>query len=308
MSVLVELLILLVNVTWLWLVAIYKAMLPASLQSRKDVSHDTVLITGAGSGLGRLMSQRFAELGCCVVLWDINEEGNQETLKLIKETGRTDVKAYTVDLSNRQAIYQAAEKVKADVGHVDILINNAGIVTGRKFLDSPDTLVQKTMEVNTNAHFWTAKCFLPGMVERNHGHMVTLASSAGIFGVASLADYCASKFGAVGFDESIRSELMKASKTGVYTTVVCPFFIKTGMFTGAKSRFPVLLPLLEPDYVVDRIIDAVLTNQPMLILPRTLYLIYSLRGILPITVQDKVSEFFGVSAMMDKFVERSKTR
>ena len=79
------------------------------------------------------------------------------------------------------------------------------------------------------------KAFLPQMIEKNHGHLVTVASMAGKFGSAGLCDYCASKFAVVGFDESVRNELVRLGKTGVKTTVVCPFFINTGMFHGAKS-------------------------------------------------------------------------
>ncbi|XP_005108793.2 protein dhs-3 [Aplysia californica] len=307
MSLFLEFLVVLVNAIWLWLVAIYKALVPVSMQWTKDMSKDTVLVTGAGSGIGRLMSLKFAEMGCRLVIWDINEEGNLETARQIEAKG-SKVKAYTVDLSNKESIYETAAKVKADVGNVDVLVNNAGIVTGRKFLDCPDGLVEKTMEVNTNAHFWTTKSFLPEMMERNHGHIVTIASSAGLFGVATLADYCASKFGAVGFDESIRSEMLKYRKTGVHTTVVCPFFIKTGMFEGAKSRFPWLLPLLEPEYAADKIMDAVRTNQPMLCAPRVLYLLYFLRGVFPSTVADVLAEFIGISASMDDFVGRTKPK
>lgn len=307
MSLALEICVLVLNVIWLWLVAIYKAVMPIKFQPQKDMSQDTVLVTGAGSGIGRLMSQKFAELGCKLVLWDINEKGNLETVQMVKALGAK-VVAYTVDLSNREDIYATAEKTKAEVGQVDVLINNAGIVTGRRFIDCPDNLVQKTMDVNTSAHFWTAKCFLPGMMERNHGHLVTIASSAGLFSVATLADYCSSKFGAVGFNDSIRAELAKAGKDGVGSTVVCPYFIKTGMFEGAKSRFPVVLPLLEPDYVGQKIVDAVRTDQRMLILPGSLYLVYGLRGILPCSVADKIEEFFGVSACMDDFIGREKSK
>ena len=75
------------------------------------------------------------------------------------------------------------------------------------------------------------------MLETNHGHVVTIASSAGLFGVCGLCDYSASKFGAVGFDESLMMELNVMKKTGVHTTVVCPFFINTGMFDGVKTRY-----------------------------------------------------------------------
>ena len=82
----------------------------------------------------------------------------------------------------------------------------------------------------------TTKAFLPSMLENNHGQVVTIASSAGLFGVCGLGDYCASKFEAVGFDESLMMELGVTKKTGVHTTVVCPFFINTGMFDGVKTR------------------------------------------------------------------------
>jgi all-trans-retinol dehydrogenase (NAD+) len=82
----------------------------------------------------------------------------------------------------------------------------------------------------------TVKSFLPAMLSRNHGHIVTIASAAGLFGTNGLVDYCASKFAAVGFDETLRAELWAQRKTGVHTTVVCPFYINTGMFEGAKTR------------------------------------------------------------------------
>ena len=82
----------------------------------------------------------------------------------------------------------------------------------------------------------TTKAFLPSMLENNHGHVVTIASSAGLFGVCGLCDYCASKFGAVGFDESLMMELGVTKETSVHTTVVCPFFINRGMFDGVKTR------------------------------------------------------------------------
>lgn len=82
----------------------------------------------------------------------------------------------------------------------------------------------------------TIKAFVPAMMKKNHGHIVNIASSAGLFGVAGLVDYCASKFAAVGVHESITSELNVQGLDGVHTTVVCPYFIDTGMFDGCKTR------------------------------------------------------------------------
>jgi hypothetical protein len=92
------------------------------------------------------------------------------------------------------------------------LVNNAGIVSGKSFLEVDDSMVERTMAVNSMAHMWLAKKFLVPMMSRNSGHIVTIASAAGLNGVAGLADYCASKFAAFGFDESIRLELQKLKK------------------------------------------------------------------------------------------------
>ncbi|NXU66669.1 RDHE2 dehydrogenase, partial [Horornis vulcanius] len=146
---------------------------------KKNVSGEIVLITGAGSGIGRLLAVKFASLGATVVLWDINQEGLNCAVKQARENGAGRVHSYICDCSKRQDIYRIADQVKKEVGDVTILINNAGIVIGKRFLDSPDSLLEKTMDLNTVAHFWTYKAFLPAMIAANHGHLVSIASCAG---------------------------------------------------------------------------------------------------------------------------------
>mmetsp|Transcript_16369 Transcript_16369/g.35491 ORF Transcript_16369/g.35491 Transcript_16369/m.35491 type:complete len:312 (-) Transcript_16369:89-1024(-) len=276
-------------------IATYKAIFP----TRKSVKGEIVLITGSGSGLGRLMAQRFAKLGSTVVLWDVNQAGNEETAKLCKALG-VPTFSYTVDLCSRETIYAMAERVKKEVGDVTILVNNAGVVSGKPFLLCSDQQVDVTMKVNIMAHFWTVKAFLPSMVDTNHGHVVTVASSAGVVGVHGLADYCASKFAAVGFDESIRMELTKLNKTGVKTTCVCPYYIHTGMFDGVQTKFEFLMPILQPDYVADKIINAIQTNQAFLVMPRFNYLAPLFR-LLPTSLCDAACVWLGISDSMDGF-------
>ncbi|XP_053103178.1 epidermal retinol dehydrogenase 2 isoform X2 [Hemicordylus capensis] len=216
---------------------------------KKNVAGEIVLITGAGSGIGRIMALKFSRLGATLVLWDINVEGNKETARLARENGATRVHYYTCDCSKRQEIYQVADQVKKEVGDVSILVNNAGIVTGKGFLNTPDSLIEKTMDVNIMAHFWTFKAFLPAMMASNHGHLVTIASGAGLMGINGLADYCASKFAAVGFAESIHTEMLALGKTGVKSTLVCPYFINTSMFDGVETNtMPGKLVHLTADY------------------------------------------------------------
>lgn len=273
---------------------------------RKNVSGEIVLITGAGSGIGRLLAVKFASLGATVVLWDINQEGLNSTVRLARESGAGRIHSYVCDCSKRQDIYRVADQVKKEVGDVSILINNAGIVIGKRFLDSPDSLVEKTMEVNIMAHFWTYKAFLPAMVAANHGHLVSIASCAGLCGASKMSDYCASKFAAVGFAESIDTEMRGLRKTGVKTTIVCPYVINTGMFDGVKSKWPHLLPILDPEYVAERIISAVRQNQEMLFIPRIAYVLYFLRSFLPVKASVLLLEYFGNLQIMNTFKGRPK--
>jgi len=89
--------------------------------------------------------------------------------------------------------------------------------------------------------FETVKAFLPGMMSRNRGHIVTMSSAGGQFGITGLADYGASKSAALAFHEAVRAELYVLNKTGIHMTAVCPFFINTGMFEGCKTRSSCLL-------------------------------------------------------------------
>uniref|UniRef100_A0A915EHJ5 Short-chain dehydrogenase/reductase 3 n=1 Tax=Ditylenchus dipsaci TaxID=166011 RepID=A0A915EHJ5_9BILA len=222
-----------------------KAILPCGVLPRKSVKDQVVLITGSGMGLGRMLAIEFGKLGAKLVLWDINDAMNQETKKLLEQSG-VKAFAYTVDLSDPEQIYAAADKVKEEVGAVDILLNNAGIVSGKKLFECPDTLMEKTMSINSNALFYTAKSFLPKMMERNSGHIITIASMAGHIGVNGLVDYCASKHAAVGFSEALRSELNVLNKD----IFGLPYYINTGMFNGIKNYSPLMFPILEPDYKI----------------------------------------------------------
>ncbi|CAF0908279.1 unnamed protein product [Brachionus calyciflorus] len=269
----------------------------------KSVKDELVLITGTGSGIGKLLAKRFADLGARVICVDINQEDNLKTCSEIKSSG-VDVYAYQCDLSKKEDIYRLTDEIKKSIGNPTIIVNNAGIVTGKKFLETPDSLIEKTFQVNALSHFWIVKSLLHDMLEKNHGHIVTVASMAGIFGASGLVDYCSSKFAAVGFDEALRNEFLRIDKMGVKTTLVCPNIINTGMFQGFKVDG---IPSLEPEYVADKIIEGVLTDQELLMLPRTCYLLYFLKPILPFKFADFLdSEVFKLCHSMDNFVGRKK--
>ena len=196
-----------------------------------------VLITGAASGLGRRMALGVARRGGSLTLWDLDGD-RLDTVR--SEIAKLGARAETgvVDVSDRSAVYEAARRVAAPV---DVLVNNAGVVHGKTLLELSDESIERSFAVNALALFWTVKAFLPSMVERNRGHLVTIASAGGLIGVPRLSDYSATKFAAVGLDESLRAELATTAP-GVRTTVVCPYFIDTACSRASRrdslSCFP----------------------------------------------------------------------
>lgn len=249
----------------------------------KDVSKDIVLITGGASGLGRLFALKFAKRGATVVIWDLNLAGLEETTKMVEELRSKKEKAgkcyhYVVDISRRENVYAAAERVKQEIGDVTIIVNNAGVVNGRRFMELQDEKIIKTFEVNALAHFWIIKAFLPAMMENNRGHLVSVASIAGLIGAYQLTDYCASKFAAVGLEESLRLELNCDGYDGIHSTVICPYYIKTGMFAGIRRS---LIPIMTPEFVVNEAMKAILVNQEMLCVPWVVYFMLIYKWMVP---------------------------
>ncbi|PIK53041.1 putative epidermal retinol dehydrogenase 2 isoform X2 [Apostichopus japonicus] len=152
--------IIICSLLWLVLTILYHSIVtficycvPNVLRPKKDVSDEVVLITGGGNGFGRLFALEFTKLGATVVLWDINEKGAQDVVEECIALGGT-AYAYKVDVSKSENVYKAAAAVRRSVGDVTILVNNAGIVQGKKLLEAPDHLLHLTIDVNLKAAFW----------------------------------------------------------------------------------------------------------------------------------------------------------
>jgi succinate-semialdehyde dehydrogenase/glutarate-semialdehyde dehydrogenase len=265
----------------------------------------TVLLTGAASGIGRLMALKLAAKGARLVLWDINQKALAELAQTIASQGHQ-VNTYLCDVSDKRAIFDTARQVQAEVGPIDVVINNAGVVYGKSFLEYTDEQLEKTIAVDQMAIVWTLRAFLPAMIERNAGHIVTISSAAGTIGVARLSAYCMAKFAAFGLDEALRMEFRKAGQN-IKTTVVCPYYIDTGMFAGVKTRFAMLLPILKAAKVANKIIRAIERDKPRVILPAMVFTVPLLR-LLPVKWFDWLTNFFGINASMDEFIGRNFNR
>lgn len=262
-----------------------------------------VLITGGASGLGRLLALRCAALGAAVTIWDLDGAGADAAAKEAAAAGAAGALALACDVSDRDQVYACADETRAGAGDVDILVNNAGVVSGRPLLELADETIERTFAVNTLALYWTTRAFLPAMIDRGSGHLVTVASAAGLIGSARETDYAASKFAAVGFNEALRQEL-RHSAPGVKTTVVCPFYVDTGMFAGVKTRFPLLLPILKEQDVTERMVRAIQHDRAQLQLPFMVRTLPAMR-LLPVWAFDRLADFFGINDAMESFTGRT---
>ena len=120
------------------------------------------------------------------------------------------------------------------MGDVTIIVNNAGIQAFKSFMECEEEEFISVLRVNLFASYWILKEFLPAMISRNHGHIVSVASSAGLFGFCHMSDNCTSKFAIVGMMESLDHELTLAGYDGITTTIVYPASMNTSLY--AKSR------------------------------------------------------------------------
>lgn len=271
-----------------------------------------VLITGGASGIGRIMGGICLEKGASnLIVWDINQANIDKTeaeLSDVKpaEAGvsKGQIHSYIVNVSDPQAIKSAYEKVKSDVGEVDILVNCAGIVRGNNTFDKQTVQdIDLTMDINANAPMYVALAVLPDMLRRDRGHICNIASAAGMLGVPKLSVYCASKWAVIGWTESMRVEL-KQARSHVRVTSVAPYFINTGMFDGVNSK---VFPILDPEKTAAKIIRAVEVGKSFRGIPFAYHFIRIWQGLLPNFLFDFIfGKIFGVYSVMDHFTGRRK--
>tara|TARA_Y100000782_G_C10189462_1_gene269712 strand:- start:27435 stop:28241 length:807 start_codon:yes stop_codon:yes gene_type:complete len=259
-----------------------------------------VLITGGASGIGKIMGRMALEKGAELIIWDINPDGLQTTVEEFSALGK--VYSYVVNVALLSEIEQVAQRVKNEVGNVDILINNAGIVVGKYFHEHCAEDIQRTMDINSNALMYIAQQFLPNMLENNSGHICNIASSAGLISNPKMAVYAASKWAVIGWSDSLRLEMKKLRKN-VGITTVTPYYINTGMFDGVKS----IVPILKPEKAAQKIIRGIERNKTFVSMPWGVHFVRLAQGLLPIKLFDWiVGDLMGIYTTMDQFKGRSK--
>jgi len=255
-------------------------------EEMKDLAGKVAVVTGAASGIGRATALAFAAGGSDVLVSDINEVGLGDVEASIRNLGRK-VAAVRTDVSKAGDVEAMIQKALSEFGRIDILMNNAGIgLTGEmRFLSLEDW--QRIVGINLWGPIYGIHFALPHMIRQRSGHIVNVASSAGLIASPGMSAYSTTKFGIVGLSEVLRTEL---ARFGIGVTVVCPGFVRTNIFQttvirGAKDpeearKLPSWLGI-PPEACARDIVGAVRKNRFLIIPGPEMKVVYAFKRFAP---------------------------
>ena len=198
----------------------------------KSLKNKIAVVTGAASGIGQATALEFADKGADLVVTDINEEGLVGTVSAIEGKGRKAM-ALGVDVSKPDQVEGMVNKTVETFGRIDIMMNNAGVgLSGEmRHLSLKDW--EWIVGINLWGPIYGIHFALPHMLKQRSGHIVNVASSAGLIASPGMSAYTTTKFGIVGLSEVLKNEL---SRFGIGVTVVCPGFVRTNIFDATETR------------------------------------------------------------------------
>ena len=232
-------------------------------------------ITGGARGIGRATAEALIREGVRVAIGDLDLALAQQTAQ---ELGNGTI-ALELDVTDRASVDAFVAGVEEQLGPIDVYINNAGIMQLGRFLEEDDRTAHRMVDINIHGVIYGSKAVLPGMVQRNRGHLVNIASQAGKAGIPGGATYCATKHAVVGLTEAIRGELHHLGADGVSTSVVMPVVVNTELGGGLPTTRAVRQ--IEPTDVAEAIVDALKFDRFDVNVPRSVGGINKVMGVVP---------------------------
>jgi short-subunit dehydrogenase len=229
-----------------------------------------VVVTGAASGIGLAIARELCERGARLVLLDIDAAGLVRAASQIADLGGV-VETHAVDLSSEEQVNDAASKILVR-GDVDVLVNNAGVAVVAPFERTSTRDWEWIMGVNVHGPLRLTRALLPRMRERGKGHIVVVASLAGLIGAPGMVAYSTTKFAMVGFAEALRLEL---APSGIPVTTVCPGYVRTNLHNATRYDNAAFKSLLDdppsiygmsPEGVATKVCDAVEKKRALVVL------------------------------------------
>ena len=184
------------------------------------------VVTGAASGIGRALCEELARTHAAIIAADINIEGAEQVAANLS-AGGANARAAALDVTDAAAVKALVKRTIAEYGRLDYMFNNAGICVGAEVRDMNLDHFRSVLDTNLYGVIYGSICAYEVMVKQGFGHIVNTASTAGLIPMPVMVPYTVTKFGVVGFSKSLRLE---AAALGVKDSVVCPGFVRTGIF------------------------------------------------------------------------------
>lgn len=214
-----------------------------------EITDRIIVVTGAGSGIGRQLVRAFSQKQAKhVVAVDINLKTAGETVSLYGGS------AAQVDVGREAEIEQLIENVESSIGPIDLFCSNAGIAVGKGIAETDDATWEQMWRVNTMSHVWTARHLVPKMIRRGGGYLFSTASAAGLLAQIGSVTYSVTKHAAVALAEWLA---ITHGSDGIKVTVLCPQAVRTGMTTDPTGGVAGVDGMLEPEFVADTCVDAI---------------------------------------------------
>src|SRR3989440_5618783 len=202
-----------------------------------ELKGQVAIVTGAGRGIGRATALELARLGADIVIAEVDQHNADTTPKLVKDLGRRAAVVHT-DVTKRAALATMAERTKAELGRIDVLVNNAGIYRAAASVDVTEEHWDAIMNINAKAVFFASRAVLPTMIAQKRGVIVSLASMAGKIGSRANLPYNASKAAVISMTKSLA---LAHAADGIRVNCVCPGFVETDMWASVAREQGALL-------------------------------------------------------------------
>ena len=213
-----------------------------------ELEGQVAIVTGAGRGIGRATALELARLGADIVVAELDKAGAERTAAEVKKLGRRAV-AVPTDVTRRADLAAMAERARAELGRIDVLVNNAGIYRAAAPLDVTEEHWDAVMSVNARAVFFACQAVLPAMIAQQRGAIVSLASMAGKIGNRNNLPYNASKAAVISITKSLA---LAHARDGIRVNCVCPGFVETDMWTLVAREQGALLGLTPEEFTRQR--------------------------------------------------------
>jgi NADP-dependent 3-hydroxy acid dehydrogenase YdfG len=253
----------------------------------------TAAITGAARGIGRATAEALLRQGVRVALGDLDLAAARQSAS---ELGASTV-ALALDVTDRASFGTFLDEAEEQLGPVDVLINNAGIMPIGPFLDEDDATARRTIDINVHGVMLGMKLVLPRMLGRGRGHVVNIASQAGKYGFPGGATYCASKAAVINLSRAVRKELRGS---GVDISVVSPVAVNTELGLGLAEPRQRQFRKIEPNQVAEAIVETLQLPRFDVHVPKQLAISERVSALLPISVQDGLSRLARADAVLSQ--------